>query len=308
MFLASYGLPTLSFSTLSSCLIFDYHYLTARTSVGRTLFAANILNAVVCALYLAWVVERAKKCLDFASTYYIVHLLACWLHSAFPRSFIWWATNIIGLAIMTLLGAWKLVFACKVYRDDRLAVHVSAGEWLCMRREMAEIPMSALRRRPAAGGAEGASTIGGRGAISLELRGILTSGQQPHQPGHPTSHVSRVSGGISCPVVPFQARELPPTLQAVTSAQPPPAAPGPSAATSPTPRVASPRVQDTKEGGSGHIELPVSTMPGGSGAPPHLETSRLLRSLDRATGSGSISTITRTGARTPRGFEKEEQV
>lgn len=34
-------------------------------------------------------VERAKKCLDFASTVYILHLAACWSFSGFPSSMSW---------------------------------------------------------------------------------------------------------------------------------------------------------------------------------------------------------------------------
>jgi hypothetical protein len=77
------------------------------------------------------VVERAKKCLDFACTLYLLHLLCCCAyrgallrlrfcaHSAFilrsfraharraagwPRSFGWWAVNAVGLVVMTVLG------------------------------------------------------------------------------------------------------------------------------------------------------------------------------------------------------------
>ena len=36
-------------------------------------------------------VGRAKKCLDFAATLYLLHLAAVSVLSAFPRSFAWWA-------------------------------------------------------------------------------------------------------------------------------------------------------------------------------------------------------------------------
>ncbi len=34
-------------------------------------------------------VERAKKCLDFASTCYFFHFVGCWVHSGFPTSLAW---------------------------------------------------------------------------------------------------------------------------------------------------------------------------------------------------------------------------
>jgi hypothetical protein len=64
-------------------------------------------------------VERAKKCLDFASTVYLLHLFFVWgAGGSFPLSLVWWGTNVGGLLLMALLG-----------------------EWLCVRREMADIPL-----------------------------------------------------------------------------------------------------------------------------------------------------------------------
>lgn len=44
--LASYALPSLSFSTLTACFIFDYRYITVVTSLGWTLIISNLINAV----------------------------------------------------------------------------------------------------------------------------------------------------------------------------------------------------------------------------------------------------------------------
>lgn len=66
--------------------------------------------------------ERAKKCLDFSVTLYIIHLFICIVYGGWPASVTWWVVNGTGLALMSLLG-----------------------EWLCIRREMREIPMSRLR-------------------------------------------------------------------------------------------------------------------------------------------------------------------
>ena len=76
--------------------------------------------------YLALVVERAKKCLDFTATLYFLHLLFCcafrgpsvakrvllcafFAHlccfaSGWPRNFEWWVLNITGMLIMAVLG------------------------------------------------------------------------------------------------------------------------------------------------------------------------------------------------------------
>lgn len=63
-------------------------------------------------------VERAKKCLDFTATLYFLHLLFCCAFRGWPRSFEWWLLNVTGMILMAVLG-----------------------EWLCLRKEMRDIPL-----------------------------------------------------------------------------------------------------------------------------------------------------------------------
>jgi len=74
------------------------------------------------AAYMLYLIERAKKCLDFSATLYIVHLFICIIYGGWPSSFTWWIVNLTCLALMALLG-----------------------EWLCIRRELREIPITRLR-------------------------------------------------------------------------------------------------------------------------------------------------------------------
>lgn len=74
------------------------------------------------AIYLLYLIERAKKCLDFSATLYIIHLFICIIYGGWPSSITWWVVNVTGLALMSLLG-----------------------EWLCIRRELQEIPITRLR-------------------------------------------------------------------------------------------------------------------------------------------------------------------
>lgn len=72
---------------------------------------------------LVYLVERAKKCLDFCATLYIIHLFICTIYGGWPASITWWVVNITSLVLMALLG-----------------------EYLCMRRELQEIPISSRFR------------------------------------------------------------------------------------------------------------------------------------------------------------------
>jgi len=76
-----------------------------------------VLNAVVAAGCLLIVVERAKKCLDFAATVHLFHFLFCLFFGGMPN-IAWFIWNIVFMVIMAVLG-----------------------EYICMKRELKEIPM-----------------------------------------------------------------------------------------------------------------------------------------------------------------------
>ncbi|KAK9834018.1 hypothetical protein WJX81_003396 [Elliptochloris bilobata] len=114
--------PWVSRLALEHCL--DDRYLNFHSFLGWMVTAANVANALVAAVCLVFVVGRAKKCLDFAATLYLLHLAAVSAMSAIPSSFAWWAVNIWGMVLAAVLG-----------------------EWLCLQRELQEIPIGGLGRR-----------------------------------------------------------------------------------------------------------------------------------------------------------------
>lgn len=71
---------------------------------------------------MLYLIERAKKCLDFSATLFIIHLFICIIYGGWPSSITWWVVNGTGLAVTALLG-----------------------EYLCIRRELREIPIARYR-------------------------------------------------------------------------------------------------------------------------------------------------------------------
>jgi protein SYS1 len=67
---------------------------------------------------LAVIVEKSKKCLDFAVTLFLIHLGICTCYDGMPGTLDWWIVNILGTIIMVLLG-----------------------EYVCSIREMSDIPL-----------------------------------------------------------------------------------------------------------------------------------------------------------------------
>ncbi|KAK9102200.1 hypothetical protein Sjap_019454 [Stephania japonica] len=109
-------------SRISLVYFFDYSTMTTATVTGWCVVGSFLLSSIAGAGYILYLVERAKKCLDFSATLYIIHLILCILYGGWPSSITWWIVNGIGLAVMALFG-----------------------EWLCIRRELREIPIARYR-------------------------------------------------------------------------------------------------------------------------------------------------------------------
>ncbi|KAK4410569.1 protein SYS1 [Sesamum angolense] len=109
-------------SKMSLVYFFDFATVTASTAVGWCVMASIFLSSVAGAGFLVYLVERAKKCLDFSATLFIIHLLICFFYGGWPSSVTWWVVYITSLAVTALLG-----------------------EYLCMRRELREIPIGRYR-------------------------------------------------------------------------------------------------------------------------------------------------------------------
>ncbi|XP_010539497.1 PREDICTED: protein SYS1 homolog [Tarenaya hassleriana] len=107
---------------LSLVYFFDYATLTLSTVSGLCAIASFFLSSLAGAVYMVFLVERARKCLDFSATLYIIHLLLCIMYGGWPSSITWWAVNGTGLGVTALLA-----------------------EYLCFKREQREIPRDRYR-------------------------------------------------------------------------------------------------------------------------------------------------------------------
>ncbi|XP_057504849.1 uncharacterized protein LOC130788310 [Actinidia eriantha] len=109
-------------SRMSLVYFFDYATVSGSTVTGWCVIASFILSSLTGAVYMPYLIERAKKCLDFSATLYIIHLFICIIYGGLPSSLTWWVVNGTGVAVMALLG-----------------------EYLCIRRELREIPIARYR-------------------------------------------------------------------------------------------------------------------------------------------------------------------
>lgn len=106
-------------------LVFSYQVWNTSTVQGFLVPCAFLLNSIWMAGWLLIFVQRAKKCLDFAITIYLLHFVFCTVFVSFPYSWSWWLFWLMGVAITTLLG-----------------------EYLCMRRELQDIVLVPLSEAP----------------------------------------------------------------------------------------------------------------------------------------------------------------
>ena len=104
---------TINGSVYSLQLLFDSRTLSFGFGEGYIPIVSFILSSFPGAFMVSWVVKRAKKCLDYVSTIYIIHLALCWLNYHFPSNWDWWVVNFCSFLIMAVLS-----------------------EYLCIRKEM----------------------------------------------------------------------------------------------------------------------------------------------------------------------------
>jgi hypothetical protein len=64
------------------------------------------LNGLAVGLILSMVVERAKKCLDFAVTLFFLHFLMCWYYAGVPTLLLWWGVNVASTVLSAVSGEW----------------------------------------------------------------------------------------------------------------------------------------------------------------------------------------------------------
>ena len=108
--------------TLHKDRFFDTHTSLDVQSMSAAFELAGVLGAGLGASYLlSVVVEKARKCLDFAVTLYGTHLLLSLCYSrSFPR-WTWWLCH-----------------------GSALVIAVVCGEFLCARNELKEIPLAVV--------------------------------------------------------------------------------------------------------------------------------------------------------------------
>ena len=94
---------------------------SVQSSVGWLTIVSFLAAGALGSLVLLVVVERAKKCLDHAVTCFIVHLLLSSASFGFPLRADWWMLHVVLVAVIAVLG-----------------------EWLCIQKEMREIPLGSL--------------------------------------------------------------------------------------------------------------------------------------------------------------------
>ncbi|EFA78331.1 hypothetical protein PPL_08982 [Heterostelium album PN500] len=121
MFLAVslYVLDSIFLDALSLDQIFSYQSTNVHSQHGWVVTISFLLNSLFGSVCLRYIVERSKKCLDHAATVTFIHFVFVWSFSGFPKTASWWIVQIIGMFIMAILG-----------------------EYLCMRKEMMDIPLS----------------------------------------------------------------------------------------------------------------------------------------------------------------------
>ncbi|GLV36454.1 Sys1 golgi trafficking protein [Carabus blaptoides fortunei] len=100
--------------------LFEYHEIQIRDIAGKMVISAFVINSLIGALVLWFVVERTKQCLDFSCTWHFIHLIVCWFYNgSFPTTVSWWLLNLVCVTLTCV-----------------------CAEFLCLRTELQAIPLT----------------------------------------------------------------------------------------------------------------------------------------------------------------------
>mmetsp|Transcript_12747 Transcript_12747/g.20643 ORF Transcript_12747/g.20643 Transcript_12747/m.20643 type:complete len:168 (-) Transcript_12747:632-1135(-) len=117
--LAAFLKVTVGFEGLTLGEFFDSEAITTSTTKGWLTIGAFCCAAFTGSGFLCVVIGRAKKCLDFAATVHILHLINCTVFGGVPLRVTWWVVTVINVGVMAIVG-----------------------ECLCFQRELREIPLT----------------------------------------------------------------------------------------------------------------------------------------------------------------------
>ncbi|PXF47722.1 Protein SYS1-like [Gracilariopsis chorda] len=85
--------------------MFNHTYITLRHFPGWVTCTALLISAAgPAAIAFVALVGRAKRCIDFACTLFISHIIATTVHSGFPNTIMWWLLNIVATAALSTVG------------------------------------------------------------------------------------------------------------------------------------------------------------------------------------------------------------
>uniref|UniRef100_A0A061SGP8 Coatomer subunit beta-1 n=1 Tax=Tetraselmis sp. GSL018 TaxID=582737 RepID=A0A061SGP8_9CHLO len=157
---------------ISLRFLFDWRFVSLRTFTGGLNVVAFLLNACLLALLIVPVVGRAKKCLDFASTVYIWHTVFTAAAYGWPGSLSWWAVMGTCFAITALMS-----------------------EWLCLQRELRDIPLGSVRERAKGSAAVRAPAGGGVPAGERRAGGSGPLGAVSSRPGSSNLTIRDIPSG-----------------------------------------------------------------------------------------------------------------
>jgi len=101
--------------------IWDYRLATFTNSFNSITLIGPLIVAFSNSFVMMLVVIKPRKILDFSMTKFLLHFVVCWFYGGFPLQWLWWLFQGISTLIETLLS-----------------------EYLCVRREIQEMPKLAI--------------------------------------------------------------------------------------------------------------------------------------------------------------------
>ena len=88
----------------SVAYIFNQDYLNIASIDNTLVVVATLINALCAAVYLCFIVQRAKLCLDFTCTVHFLHMVFCWAYYGKLLTFSSLIIQLIAISITAVFG------------------------------------------------------------------------------------------------------------------------------------------------------------------------------------------------------------
>lgn len=93
---------------------------------GYSYLCSYFFTCILMIFVFVFVIDKAKKILDFVLTTFFIHLILCTINNGFPSRILWWLIQGLGITLITLVAEYLSLSIEQ--REIKINCHISTGK------------------------------------------------------------------------------------------------------------------------------------------------------------------------------------